>query len=131
MENQTTEPGIQNPHVVIGLAGFVQTVSDFAISTNRVLRIQLPQFFTSVEGLLTSGEIMRIQRDFELLARVSRQNPQRFAELLDASIQNRVDEAKGIARELGLTEEESQAHGGGILLGVVAIVVTADVFVGA
>jgi len=127
MENQTREPDIQNPHIVIGLAGFVQTVDGFAISTNRVLRIQLPEDFTTAQGLLTSGEITRIGRDFELLAQVLRENPSRFAELLEASIQNRVDEAKRIARELRLTEEDFKRHGGGVLGAVGAIGSIADV----
>jgi len=124
MEHRTREHAIQNPHGVVGLAGFQQTIGDFPISTNDVFRIQLPQQFTS-------EDLDRMQTDFQLLADVLRLQRNRFNDLLAARMQNQKEVATMIAKELGLTEEESQAHGGGILLGVVAIVVTADVFVGA
>jgi hypothetical protein len=104
----------------VGLAGFSHTTAGFEVATDRILRIAVPQKF-SLEN------IKRMQRDFEILAEILQKHPEEMTALLEASMQNNILEAHRLAQELGLTEEEFESKGGGIIWGLVAGIVVADV----
>jgi hypothetical protein len=106
------------PKSPVGIIGMVEVEDErggFPLSVDRVHRIQMPT-------RVTKKDLERIQRDFELLSEIVKNNPQEMAELLEAVTKNHILEAQRIADKLELTEEHISAKGGGLIwLAAVAV----------
>jgi hypothetical protein len=82
----------------------------------RLREIPLPTTFTE-------EHLARIRRDAEILASKLAEKPEVFAALLAAVTANQLDKGTEHLVELGLTEDQLKAEGGGFLWLVVAVVV--------
>jgi hypothetical protein len=107
-------------HAVVGLTACEGKTGGFSVSTDRVLRIELPRQFTEKDL-----EVMH--KDFQQLAALLKDRPKDMASFFNASLNHKIREANGAAKKLGLREEEFTAEGGGIIWWVVGAVVAADV----
>lgn len=79
VHNQPWTPGSGlgddlRPTAVIGLAGLKSQVDRFALSSDHICRIAAPERFDR-------DHVKRIQRDFELLADIAREHPQKIVEM--------------------------------------------------
>ena len=111
---------IEKTHGVIGLTGCECKTGGFSVSTDRVLKVELPQQFTE-------KDVGVMQKDFEELGDLLERYPKEIAEFFNASLKHNIRAAHEQAKKLGLGEEEFTTSGGGIIWWLVGAIVAADV----
>ena len=106
-------------HSVVTLSGFKHTTGGFTISRDHVVRVEMPEHFTT-------EDIQRFRNDAELLTARLRESPEEMKALLDTAIQGNIRQAQQIAQNLKLTEDDFSAQGGGliglIILGIIILI---------
>ena len=107
-------------HGTVGLTGFKHTREGFEVSTNRVLQVKIPH-------RITTRDIRRMQKDFQGLADVARDYPEKLKAFLEASLHNNVLRSKNLADEVGLNEREFRSQGGGLIWWIIAAIIAADI----
>ena len=122
-EAGTASDVVNTMTLVLGITNFRQDQEGFILSTDKQTRVQLP-------SELSTEDVQRMRRDFELLAAALRDHPTEMKNLLEAHFRKDVVSSRRIAETLGLSEESFKAQGGGIIWGVVAVVVVCDVLTG-
>ena len=105
---------------IVGLTGCEGTTGGFSVSTDRVVRLELPR-------QVTEYDLGVMQKDFELLASLLKDHPAEMVSFFNASLNHHVRTAFETAKRLGLREEQFIAKGGGIIWWIVGAVVAADV----
>jgi hypothetical protein len=95
-------------HLVIGLVGLGSQVAGTDFSTDRIIRLALPDR-VDVDHV----EIAR--NDLEALLSAVSDQPEKFQDLQNAVLGNDFATADTLLDDLGLTEEKLQARQGGIL----------------
>ncbi|MDP9372191.1 MAG: hypothetical protein M3Q65_06995 [Chloroflexota bacterium] len=92
---------------------------DFATLLDNIGRLELPQQFSP-------EDLQRAQRDGEILAGKRRDSPTEMAALLTTIVQRKGHGTRQAVEQLGLTEEQVSAQGGGLMwLVVVAVLLYA------
>ncbi|MFF1613244.1 hypothetical protein ACFVYA_36225 [Amycolatopsis sp. NPDC058278] len=106
--------------LMMGITDYAYDAQGLAMSTDHLTRVRLPEQFAA-------EDIARMRTDFELLAKAMRDHPSEMALLLGAHCSKDAAVSRRIADELGLSEDNFKAQGGGIIWGVVAAAVLCDV----
>jgi hypothetical protein len=109
--------------LVLGIVSFSHDKAGLAMSTDHVTRVQLP-------NRLSTEDVQRMQKDYELLASVLRDHPEEMKNLFEAHSQKDIKSARRIAGTLGISEESFKAQGGGVIWAIVGGLVVCDVFLG-
>jgi hypothetical protein len=104
----TNKQAASNLQAVVHLEGLKQTKGGFEISTDCVRRLEIPAEVTQLD-------IQRAQRDCEILGAMLRNNSKEALELISAIQRGKLDDAKRVARKIGLTEPEFSEQGGGLM----------------
>ena len=105
------------PQAVVGLTGLETNIDGVAVSAERVFRLQLPDKFTA-------EQMEQVRNDLAILAQTATEKPEEWMALQNAALA-RDPAAPRLARELGLTESQMVAKGGGLVLLVIAIAIAA------
>jgi hypothetical protein len=105
------------PQAVVGVTGLETTIDGVAVSSERLLRLQLPDKFTA-------EHMERVRNDLAILAETASEKPEEWMAFQNAALA-RDPSAARLADELGLTESKMLAKGGGVLWVVVVIAVAA------
>ena len=109
--------------LVLGIVDFSHYRNGLVQATDHLTRVQLP-------SRLSTEDVQRMGKDFELLAAAFREHPTEMTSLLEAHFRKDTNTSRQIADTLGLSEEAFKAQGGGIIWGVVGALVVCDVFTG-
>ena len=120
---ETTSDVVNTMTLVVGIANVSQDRDGFVLSTDKQIRVQLP-------SQLSTEDVQRMRRDFELLAAALRDYPTEMKNLLEAHFRKDTVTSRRIAESLGLSEESFKAQGGGIIWAIVGGIVVCDVFTG-
>jgi hypothetical protein len=110
-DKQMTNGG---PYLDIGIGGVQRNVSDISGVFNTSARLQIPRDFTPEH--LRLAEV-----DLEIIAKKLRENAEEVRMLLQAFVDGRNSDVERQIKELGLTEADFQAQGGGIFVLVVVV----------
>jgi hypothetical protein len=102
---------------VVGLTGLETNIDGVVVSSERLMRLQLPDKFTS-------EQMDRIRSDLAILAETASEKPDEWMAFQNAALA-RDPAAARLGDELGLTEDKMLARGGGLILLVIAIAVAA------
>jgi hypothetical protein len=105
----------ESPVALVSLRGLPQRVGDHSVQAD--LNYGLPL------STLTPESIVLAQRDFEIIAEKLQQNPGEILKIADALARGKMREGVDVATEIGLTEKDLMAAGGGFAFLVVAVVV--------
>jgi hypothetical protein len=106
------------PTAVMALSGLKGKIGPFELSADHICRLALPKRFDR-------DHAKRLQRDFELLAAIAREHPQKIVEMQNAALHNDLPRTKRLADEIGLQEERFIREGGGWLLAAIIAVIVA------
>jgi hypothetical protein len=99
---------LDSRHLVIGLVGLGSEVAGTDYSSDRIIRLALPQEVGADHVEITRNDLGA------LLSAVNDQ-PEKFQALQNAVLSNDFATANALLDDLGLTEEKLQARQGGIL----------------
>lgn len=97
-----------SPQVVVALEGLKQLIGD--VSTGSDLSIRFP-----LASSISSNDLKTAERDCELLLQKLRQYPKEMVTIFDCMAKSDLKQAVKIARQIGITEAEFKADGGGLL----------------
>jgi hypothetical protein len=104
--------------VVIGVTGFHSRRDGLNISSDHILRIELPP-------VATEAHLDLMRNDLRTITRIVSDYPQTVIDIQNAVLNHDLVSANRMANEIGLTEENMIANGGGmwgyILLAAVVI----------
>jgi hypothetical protein len=93
--------------VVIGVTGFQSRRDGLNISSDHILRIQLPP-------VATEGDLELMRNDLRTITRIVDDHPQTVLDMQNAVLNHDIVSANRMANEIGLTEENMMANGGGM-----------------
>ena len=97
------------------LTGLEQTKGGFSIFADQVRHLKLPQDFAI-------GDIQKAQRDCEILGKILQSNSKDVHVILSYLLQNDIESAKKVCRQIGITEGDFVNQGGGLMWLVVIVV---------
>jgi hypothetical protein len=104
--------------VIIGVTGFQSRRDELNISSDHILRIELPP-------VATEAHLELMRNDLGTITRIVADYPQTVLDIQNAVLNHDLVSANRMANEIGLTEENMIANGGGmwgyILLAAVVI----------
>jgi len=104
--------------VVIGLTGFHARRDGLEISSDQILRIEVP-------AVATEQHLELMRNDLGAITKIVGEYPQQVLSIQNAVLRHDLASANRLAEEIGLTEENMVANGGGmwgyILLAAVVI----------
>jgi hypothetical protein len=95
-------------HLVIGLVGIGSQVAGTDFSTDRIIRLSLPD-------RVDASHVETTRNDLEALLSAVKDQPEKFQALQNAVLGNDFTTANALLDDLGLTEEKLQARRGGII----------------
>jgi hypothetical protein len=88
---------------------------DLPLLANHIAQLQVPQQFSP-------EDLQRAQRDCEILAQKLRDRPDEMTALLEGIVKNKGQGMRHELENLGLTEDQARAEGGGFLWLIVLVV---------
>lgn len=95
-------------HLVIGLAGIGSQIAGTDFSTDRILRLALPE-------RVDASHVEIARNDLDALTSAVSERPEEFQALQNAVLDNDFTTANSLLDELGLTEAQLQARQGGVV----------------
>lgn len=99
---------IDGQQLVIGLVGFGSQVAGTDYSTDRIIRLALPD-------RVDANHVEITKNDLGALVAAVNDQPEKFQDLQNAVLGNDFAAADALLDDLGLTEEKLQARQGGIV----------------
>jgi hypothetical protein len=118
MNAEQISNGKSSGAVVIGVAGVGQSQSMFEVAPGRSIRVEIPEKFADDHcGLAV--------RDTEILGELMKCYPREFSQIVNAVNAGKFKDAKKIAEQIGLTEENFISQGGGLWALVIGIAIGA------
>jgi hypothetical protein len=102
--------------IVAGLADIASTLGSFKLSSEQLVRIDVPK-------AATDADIAKLRRDFEIFLERVKKSPDQFGNLMKLANSGNLSGAQALAQELRLTEEDFQKEGGGWIWVIVIIII--------
>ena len=102
----------------VGIEYASKQIDDFPVSRHEAYSFDL----SGLRGINKDG-FQKILADHKKLGSILQNSPKEFIEIMDDVLAGRHETAKGIARSVGLTEEDFQQESGGVAWWIIAAVV--------
>ena len=116
MSTLKTNQGKSSGTVVVGVAGMGQQQSMFEVAAGRSVRMEIPENFNDDHCSLAA-------RDTRILGAIMKDYPSEFCQIVNAVNAGKFKDAKKIAEQIGLTEENFISKGGGLWALVIGIAI--------
>ena len=102
--------------LTIAVSGAGKPQSKFEVAGGRSVRVDVPKTFTAEHVALAT-------RDSEIVAGILKQYPHEYCQLVNAVTEGKIEEARKIAEQIGLTEQNVMRQGGGMWAIIIGICV--------
>lgn len=102
--------------MLIGITGATQPQSKFEVASGKSVRVEIPETFTAEHIALAA-------KDAEIFAEILKRSPQEFSQIVSAVTAGKFAEAKEMANNIGLTEDNFVRQGGGMWAVVIGIAI--------